>query len=148
MAIALITEFNRVFLISENMEKLKFQYPHYGLFENNHAGKMINISQEDFDILQEDTKEATYNGTNLIFKPYDIVLKRKEDMDITIKSMIEKIDRAYKKHQNNAWGAELNAFKTLLNNIDTSSISFPYNGTLQTYLKSQGHSIISSLQIC
>ena len=148
MAIALITESNKVFLISENMEKLKFQYPHYGLFENNHAGKMINISQEDFDILQEETKEATYNGTNLIFKTSGIVLKRKEYMDVTIKSMIEKIDRAYKNNENNAWGAELNAFKTLLNNIDTSSISFPYNGTLQTYLKSQGHSIISSLQIC
>lgn len=147
MAIALITESNQVFLISENMEKLKFQFPHYGIFENNHAGKMINISQEDFDTLQEETKKATYNGTNLIFETLDAVWEKKEGMDVTIKSMIEKIDRAYKGNENNVWGAELNAFKTLLNNIDTSSISFPYNGTLQTYLKSQGHPIISSLQI-
>jgi hypothetical protein len=148
MAIALITEHNQVFLISENMEKLKFQYPHYGLFENNHAGKMINISQEDFNLLKEGTNNVTYNGTSLVFETLGIVWERKEDMDVTIKSMIEKIDRAYKNNENNAWGAELNAFKTLLNNIDTSSISFPYNGTFQTYLKSQGHSIISTLQIC
>jgi hypothetical protein len=35
MALALITEHNQVYLISENMDKLKLQDPHYGLFENN-----------------------------------------------------------------------------------------------------------------
>lgn len=147
MAIALITEHNQVFFISENMEKLKIQYPHYGVFENNYAGKIINISQEEFDLLKEGTKVATYNGTNLIFDTTPFIIKTKEAMDQAIEETIKLINKAYKNNENNAWGAELNAFKTIVSNIDTSSISFPYNGTLQKYLKDQGHSVIGSLQL-
>lgn len=147
MAIALITEHNQVFFISENMEKLKIQYPHYGVFENNSAGKIINISQEEFDLLKEGTKVATYNGTNLIFDTTPFIIKTKESMDEAIEETIRLINKAYKNNENNAWGAELNAFKTIVSNVDTSSISFPYNGTLQKYLKDQGHSVIGSLQL-
>ena len=147
MAIALITEHNQVYFISENMEKLKIQYHHYGVFENNSAGKIINISQEEFDLLKEGTKVATYNGTNLIFDTTPFIIKTKEAMDEAIEETIERINKAYKNNENNAWGAELNAFKTIVSNIDTSSISFPYNGTLQKYLKDQGHSVIGSLQL-
>ena len=147
MAIALITEFNQVFLISENMEKLKFQYPHYGLFENNHAGKMINISQEDFNLLKEGTNNVTYNGTSLVFETMNPIIENKESMDRDIKSLIDIVDNAYKRNQNNVWGTELNSYKQILNNIDTSSINYPYNGTVEKYLKSQGHSIIGTLQI-
>jgi len=147
MAIALITENNDIFLISENMDKLKLQYPHYGLFENNHAGKIINISQEDFDVLNEGIKKATYNGTNLVFESLNNVFKNKASMDQHIKWIVDYINNAHTSYKSNAWGTELNAYKTILNNIDTSSISYPYNGTIETYLKSQGHSIIGTLQI-
>jgi uncharacterized protein YpuA (DUF1002 family) len=147
MAIALITEHNQVLLISENMEKLKFQYPHYGLFENNHAGKMINISQEDFNLLKEGTNNVTYNGTSLVFETINPIIENKESMDRDIKSLIDIVDNAYKRNQNNVWGTELNSYKQILNNIDTSSINYPYNGTVEKYLKSQGHSVIGTLQI-
>lgn len=148
MAIALITEHNQVFLISENMEKLKFQYPHYGLFENNHAGKMINISQEDFNLLKEGTNNVTYNGTSLVFETINLIIENKESMDRDIKRLIDIVDKAHKKNLNNVWGTELNSYKQILNNIDTSSINYPYNGTVEKYLKSQGHSVIGTLQIC
>jgi hypothetical protein len=147
MALALITEHNQVYLISENMDKLKLQDPHYGLFENNHVGKIINISQEDFNLLKEGTNNVTYNGTSLVFETINPIIENKESMDRDIKSLIDIVDNAYKKNQNNVWGTELNSYKQILNNIDTSSINYPYNGTVEKYLKSQGHSVIGTLQI-
>ena len=147
MALALITEHNQVYLISEKMDKLKLQDPHYGLFENNHVGKIINISQEDFNLLKEGTNNVTYNGTSLVFETINPIIENKESMDRDIKSLIDIVDNAYKKNQNNVWGTELNSYKQILNNIDTSSINYPYNGTVEKYLKSQGHSVIGTLQI-
>jgi len=147
MALALITEHNDIFLISENMDKLKLQYPHYGLFENNHSGKIINISQEDFNALIDRTKNVTYNGTDLVFETLNPIIENKESMDQDIESLLNCVDNGCKKNKNSAWGTELNAYKTILNNIDTSSINYPYNGTVETYLKSMGHSVIGTLQI-
>jgi len=147
MAIALIHHDNSVFLISENIEKLKLQYPAYGLFENKHSGEMINILQEEFNLMQDGSKKGKYNGTNLVLENTNIITFSKEFMDTQVNSMIELINERYSKHKANAWGAELNAYKTILGNLDTSSVSYPYNGTLESYLKNQGHSIISSLQI-
>ena len=147
MAIALIHQDNSIFLISENIEKLKLQYQPYGLYENNHAGTMINISQEEFDSLQDGSKNGKYNGTSLVLENTNLIIFDKNFMDIQVNHMLSVIDLHYKKHKANAWGAELNAYKTILSNLDTSSISYPYNGTLESYLKSQGNSIISTLQI-
>ena len=41
----------------------------------------------------------------------------------------------------------MKAYKTLLENLDKSTITYPINSTLEKYLKDQGKPIVSLLQI-
>jgi len=147
MAHALIDEHNQIFLIAESTEELQLQYPHYGLYENNHSGRMITISQEDFDALQDGSKKGSFNGTNLVLENTNYFFNNQEQADQLIESKITQLNNSYNRFKSNAFGVKINNYKTVLTNLDTSTISYPYNGTIEQYLKSQGHSIVGYLQI-
>jgi hypothetical protein len=43
---------------------------------------------------------------------------------------------------------ELSAYKTLLENLDTSSITYPLNTTLEKYLIDQGNTVLHLYKLC
>ena len=51
------------------------------------------------------------------------------------------------KHISNSFGTELQAYKTLVENFDTSSLTYPTNISFERHLLNLGHPIISTLQI-
>ena len=59
----------------------------------------------------------------------------------------ESIDQALIRHKNDAFGIELNSFKTVLENIDTSSITYPMTKSLMQYCLDNDDDIISVLQM-
>jgi hypothetical protein len=146
MAYLLLNEKNSVFLMSKDMEQLQLQYPAYGIYENNKAGKMVSISNEDFIRIQSN-EHFNHDGTNLNFLNTHPVIFDQAYMQHLISELIKKIDSIYPKYENTSFGTDLAVYKTLLNNVDTTSFTYPYNGSLEKYLQDQGNSVISTLQM-
>lgn len=146
MAYLLTNEHNSIFLLSKNMEQLQLQLPSYVLYESGKAGKMVTVSNEDF-IRILSNESFNYDGTSLNFTGMLLRYENETSMQQHISNLIEKIESIYNKYENTSFGAELTAFKNLLNTVDPSSFTYPYNNSLEKYLQDQGHSVISSLQM-
>lgn len=146
MAYLLTNQHNSIFLLSKDMEQLQLQLPSYVLYESGKAGKMVTVSNEDFlRILSNES--FNYDGTNLNFIGMAVRYEHETAMQDYISNLIKRIDKIYSKYENTSFGTDLAAYKNLLNTIDTSSFTYPYNSSVEKYLQDQGHSVISTLQM-
>lgn len=147
MAHLIVYNNNSVICISESVEQYKLQIPNYGLFENEQIGKIVSISDSNFNLIQTDQKMVSYDGTNVILDDSPIFDRSQNDMDNQKQFLLDRIENILPKHKDNNFGTEINAFKQLLINFDTSTISYPYSGSLIKYLKEQNNPVISHLQL-
>lgn len=147
MAYLLTNKDNSRFLLSKDIEQLQLQLPSYDQYKNGLAGKMVTISNEDFIRIQSQ-ETFNYDGTNLNFTG-TIEMYYHDEIAIQeyISNLIQKIESIYNKHKNNSFGTDLEAYKTLLGTVNTSSFTYPYTSSVEKYLQDQGHSIISPLQM-
>lgn len=138
---------NSVYCVSESVEQYKCQITNYELFENQTIGKIIPISDSDFNLIQTYEKSVSYDGNNIILNDNPLLNKTKEQIDNEIKHLIESIEYIYPKHKDNNFGVQINAFKDLLNNFDSSTLTYPHLGNVTKYLKDQNNPVICSLQL-
>jgi hypothetical protein len=144
MAHLLLNKNNNIICLAKDLNQLRCQHISY-----EGEGKIINVSDADFNLIQLGTKFVSTDGTSLILTDNNFITPKnnKEEMDNEITNYISRIDSRYNRHKNNSFGVELQNFKTLLQNVDTSTINYPYEGTILKYLKDAGHPVLSPLQI-
>jgi len=134
--------------ISKDLEQASFQYGGLGIYLNGHAGYVIEISDADFIALQTSQKEYAHNGTSMVLtdktsKPFANETELKSYIDNVTKTLNTIIN----KHSDNSYKAECVAYKSLLENLDTSTITYPLNKSLEKHLYDLGHPILSPLQL-
>jgi len=134
---------------SKDLEQASLQYPGWVSYQNGQAGEMFTVSDADFVLLQTQEKIWSHNGTNYVLLDSTRVgfNNNKEMMDIEINHRVNRINEILGRYESNSFGAELQAYKTVLQNLDTSSISYPLTTTLERYLINQGHPIVGYLQM-
>ena len=156
MAYIVTNKEKSISFISKDLEQLSGQYPGYEIYKNGIAGHLITISDADFNLLISHQKEATVNS-DLSVTLTDKVLaadevpgfSSKEQLDSYISAIKERInDSINQRTDGNIYKNQLKTYNTLLENLNTSSITYPLNTSLEKYLIDQGNTILSPLQIC
>ena len=138
--------------ISKDLEQAKAQYNGIEIYQNGLAGHFITISDADFNTLLSNEKIAVVNSdlsVTLRDRADGEILdfSSKEKLDVYISSLKERISDIMKRKKEGLFKNELSAYKTLLENLDTSSITYPLNTTLEKYLIDQGNTVLHPLQI-
>lgn len=147
MAYAITNKNYSLSFISKDLEQLKLQYPGYAHYQNGLAGHLVTLSDADFILLQTNEKVFSYDGTTVTLNDLQIFSNNETILKNRIEVIISEIDRIYTKHSNNSFGVELLAYKTLLQGLDTSTISYPLNKSVERHLLDLGHPIIGTLQM-
>jgi hypothetical protein len=136
--------------ICENQTDLHVQIKDYANYESGLVGHIIDITDEQFAALQIREKTFKWENNTATF-PNDnpIVFNSKEDLDAYIKLIKDSITGllSWKYTQNSAYKTKLEQYLSVLNNLDTSSISYPLNSSLEKHLRDNGHTIVSYLQV-
>lgn len=149
----IVTDLEKIIsFISKDLEQAKAQYNGIEIYQNGLAGHFITISDADFNTLLSNEKIAVVNSdlsVTLRDRADGEILdfSSKEKLDKYISSLKERISDVLQNKKESTFKNELSAYKTLLENLDTSSISYPFNTTLEKYLIDQGNTVLHSLQI-
>lgn len=149
----IVTDLEKIIsFISKDLEQAKAQYNGIEIYQNGLAGHFITISDADFNTLLSNEKIAVVNSdlsVTLRDRADGEILdfSSKEKLDKYISSLKERISDVLQNKEESTFKNELSAYKTLLENLDTSSISYPFNTPLEKYLIDQGNTVLHSLQI-
>ena len=137
-----------VLFISKDLEQLQGQCPSYEMYEVGTGGHMINISDADFNPLVTGEKMVIVNNDlSVTLKDPIGNISSKEELDTIISDIKKEITKVLTFKKDGSFKNELIVYKTLLENLDTSSISFPIV-SLEKYLNDQNQPFLNSLQIC
>ena len=152
MAYIVTNREKNITFISKDLEQAKAQYNGIEIYHNGLAGHFITISDADFNTLLSNEKIAVVNSdlsVTLRDRADGEILdfSSKEKLDVYISSLKERISDIMKRKKEGLFKNELSAYKTLLENLDTSSITYPLNTTLEKYLIDQGNTVLHPLQI-
>lgn len=149
MAYAIFSKENGLCFLAKNLENLQVKYPGYAIYQNGNAGSMVEISNEDFISIQNKEKVITYDGTNVTLVDHDpITIENEGILKINIEGICLAIERAIiGRNPNSSYVTECNTYYNLLNNLDTSSLTYPMNTSLEAYLRSQGHNVIAEAEL-
>jgi hypothetical protein len=152
MAYIVTNREKNITFISKDLEQAKAQYNGIEIYQNGLAGHFITISDADFNTLLSNEKLAVVNSdlsVTLRDKADGETLdfSSKEKLDKYISSLKERISDVLRNKEESTFKNELSAYKTLLENLDTSSITYPFNTTLEKYLIDQGNTVLHTLQI-
>ena len=152
MAYIVTNREKNITFISKDLEQAKAQYNGIEIYQNGLAGHFITISDADFNTLLSNEKIAVVNSdlsVTLRDRADGEILdfSSKEKLDVYISSLKERISYVMKRKKEGLFKNELSAYKTLLENLDTSSITYPFNTTLEKYLIDRGNTVLHTLQI-
>lgn len=135
--------------ISKDLEEFKCQHPGAEGYIAGILGYAVEISNEDFIALQTGQKDfVSYDGTTVTYRDATRFFATKEKLDSEInliKSLIDEIIK--RKGDSSSQATRLSTYKAVLESLDTSTINYPLNSSLEKYLLDNGHEVISPLQI-
>jgi hypothetical protein len=150
MAYVITNKQKSISFISKDLTQLQGQYPGYQTYENGIEGHLITISDADFTSVVANEKYITVNEDLSVTLNANRVLSfaSKQELDNHINFLKEKLKEVLeRKKTSSSYRDELIAYKTLLENFDTDSISYPLAMTLERYLMNQNQPVLSHLQI-
>jgi hypothetical protein len=150
MAYVITNKQKSISFISKDLTQLQGQYPGYQTYENGIEGHLITISDADFTSVVANEKYITVNEDLSVTLNANRVLDlaSKQELDNHINFLKERLKHVIERNiPPNSYRDELIAYKTLLENFDTDSISYPLAMTLERYLMNQNQPVISYLQI-
>ena len=155
MAYVITNKQKSISFISKDLTQLQGQYPGYQTYENGIEGHLITISDADFTSVVANEKYITVNEdlsvtlNDIIYDANRVLgFASKQELDNHINFLKERLKEVIEqKSKPSSFKDELIAYKTLLENLDTASISYPLAMTLERYLMNQNQPILSHLQI-
>jgi len=135
--------------IAKDMEEVKLKETRWQAFQLGKIGHLVEISNSDFVSLQTALKDIVYDGTNtsLIDRERIRFSQNAEELQNSINLLVQQVDDVIPKYVNTSFETELNNYKTNLQSIDTSSISYPMDVSIEKYLLNQNKSILGCLQL-
>jgi len=152
MAYIISNKLGEALKIAKTMEELHILIggaSSLGLYTEGHCGALHTVSDEDFVNVQTGQKIFNYENSTITYTENPAALegtKNKESLDAFIQTKIQNIDNCMSNEGRPTIRAKLNSWKTVLQNLDTSVLSYPINSTIEKYLLDQGQEIFSSLQ--
>jgi hypothetical protein len=110
--------------------------------------KIIEDSQINFDLVKYRTKcIKSYNGNNIDYENDDMFFNQKEHLDAYIKSIKTAISFFLDANKSHPLYSRWNNYYNQLTNLDTSSVSYPLNKSLEQYFNDQGQISLNTLQL-
>ena len=155
MAYVITNKQKSISFISKDLIQLQGQYPGYQTYENGIEGHLITISDADFTSVVANEKYITVNEdlsvtlNDIIYDANRVLgFASKQELDNHINFFKERLKEVIERRISpSSYKDELIAYKALLENFDTSSISYPLTMTFERYLINQNQPVLSYLQI-
>ena len=113
------------------------------------AGTFVteNISDEDFNKLRIGSHEMDCSGDNPVLVEVGLGFGSKEDLDQHITYMLETIQNYLNNWKDHAHYSRWSDYKTQLLSLDTSSITYPMEKSLEKHFSDQGQPYYSVLEL-
>lgn len=120
----------------------------YKLYQNGLSGKIVTIPNEDFLALQNDEKHILgLNGEQVVYETNNsTVIANESEMKQAIEMCINETKTRHYNSSSSLYTKQQN-YLNALQSIDTSSITYPLNQSVNQYLISQGISVLHPLQL-
>ena len=155
MAYVITNKQKSISFISKDLIQLQGQYSGYQTYENGIEGHLITISDADFTSIVANEKYITVNEdlsvtlNDIIYDANRVLgFASKQELDNHINFFKERLKEVIERRISpSSYKDELIAYKALLENFDTSSISYPLTMTFERYLINQNQPVLSYLQI-
>lgn len=110
--------------------------------------KIIEDSQANFDSVKYKIKRIEGYTENIInYVNEEVFFNQKEHLDIYIKSLKNFIFFFLENNKNHPLYSRWKNYYDQLTNLDTSSISYPLNKSLEKYFNEQGQTSLNTLQL-
>ena len=155
MAYVITNKQKSISFISKDLIQLQGQYSGYQTYENGIEGHLITISDADFTSVVANEKDIKVNEdltvtlTDITYDENRVLgFASKQELDNHINFFKERLKEVIERRISpSSYKDELIAYKALLENFDTSSISYPLTMTFERYLINQNQPVLSYLQI-
>jgi len=110
--------------------------------------KIIENSQTNFDLVKYGTKyPSKYNNDNIIFEDAISIFNTKKELQDSINFFKQQIKQFLDNNPNHSLFTRWNDYYNQLNNLNLNNITYPLNISLEQYLKDQGQTSLSTLQL-
>jgi len=146
MAFAIFNKHKNLTFVSANDEEIDAVYGARAAIEAGHSGYKVSISEADFDSLRLYKKVvSSFDGTSIVLADFDLSWPN----ETSVKGLIESKKNRLELRKNSfssAFQTRADAMLSVYDNIDTASLSYPLNTSIETYLDNQGTTVLSDLQ--
>jgi hypothetical protein len=144
------------FIFAKNLDNV--DYTIYRIAANQTDLNNLNIVQSDYKIIEDSeenfnavklmTKQALkYNQNTITFIDLEINFARKEFLDTYISGLKPLIKGFLDNNPNHPSYGQWNSYFNQLNNLNTSTFTYPFTQSLETYFNNQGQLALNTLQI-
>lgn len=144
------------FIFGKNLDGIENTL--YKIAENQSDLNLLNINQNDYKIIEDSNSNfnsVKYNTKNVVkykdsiitYIDSDSQFKTKEELSFYISNFKLFIDEFLKNNKNHSLYGRWDNYKNQLNNFDTSTITFPFNKSLEQHFNDIGQTSLSPLQL-
>ena len=147
MAWAILSKHKGFSFVAANDQDIDGVIGNRGAYENNHCGYKVEISETDFNsirLYQKNVVSADENG--VVLEDKNDVYENEEILKKEIQNKISWLKENRNRMCTESMKSRVDDMETVLLNIDTASISYPLNSSIETYLNQQGQTVLSDRQ--
>jgi len=117
-----------------------------GCLETGNCGYKVTISEDDFNSIRLYEKSfVSSDGSTVVLEDHNVSFANQAELDKEIERKIDYF-KSRKDHKSSGFKTRMDNMITALSDIDTSSISYPLNKSIEKYLDEQGTTVLSDLQ--
>ena len=144
------------FIFQNNQEGV--EYSIYKIAETQNDLDNLNIIKDDYKIIEDlnvnfnDIKLSTklvisYTGNNITYKDCSNKFDTQEHLKKYILEFKDSINIFLENNKNHIHYQKWKDYLNQLNNVDISTLSFPYEKSLQQYFNDQNQAVLNPLQL-
>jgi hypothetical protein len=144
------------FIFSKNSDGLEGTV--YRIAENQTDLDLLNISKSDYKIIEDSSVNfldvklnkkiaISYNDNTINYANLNIIFNDYVEMNAAVDNQVKNIDQFLKNNPNHTKYSTWNNYKNQLKSLDTKSIQYPLNKSLEQYINDLGQTFFNTLQL-
>lgn len=146
MAFAILNNNRDLSFVSASNEDIDACVKIRGCLETQNCGYKVTISEDDFNSMRFFEKAfVSSDGSTVVLEDKTIGYANQAELDQEIEFKINHLKNS-KDGKSEAFKTRMDNMVTALSDIDTASISYPLNKTVERYLDDQSITVLSDLQ--
>tara|TARA_E500000318_G_scaffold72448_1_gene67095 strand:+ start:864 stop:1298 length:435 start_codon:yes stop_codon:yes gene_type:complete len=104
---------------------------------------VVEVSQSDFDAVQQNLKNVIYDGTNVTYEDVytDQDYNHEEQKDVVVAAL----DKWLENNSSKPFATNVNNYKNYLTSLDMSTV--PVRETFEKYISDQGQEIVNVFEL-